>query len=220
MYMSHIKNMNVTNVPGEKKVTDDDGGQFSRTVCPRTSPLDFKDDTTLYVHVVSLVNDAEHITIPSGKTNGFTALISLYSWSYTCIPAEKVSGYNTLRNLGQSVQPSRLPDVNCNDPQGKTKLEKTTRQRIDGGYLLVNYRLRTGEQIVAFQKRPLPPTLTPHSMGGYPQQSNFGTDLIILNKDLGILDLTLQLAWQLRQAVTISDRVFITALLMIPNYNL
>ncbi|KAI7975131.1 hypothetical protein EIK77_002154 [Talaromyces pinophilus] len=87
------------------------------------------------------------------------------------------------------------------------------RQRIDAGYLLVNYRLRTGEQIVAFQKTPLSPTLTFHSMGGYPQQSNFGTDLIILNKDLGILDLTLQLAWQLRQAVTISDCVFITALL-------
>lgn len=85
-------------------------------------------------------------TIPSGKTNGFTALISLYSWSYTYIPAEKVSVYDTLRNLGQSVQPSRLPDVNCNDPQGKTKLEKMIRQRIDAGYLLVNYRLRTGEK--------------------------------------------------------------------------
>jgi hypothetical protein len=97
--------------------------------------------------------------------------------------------------------------------KAKTKLEKTIRQRIDAGYLLVNYRLRTGERIVAFQKGPLSPTLTPHSIGGYPQQSNFGTDLIILNKDLGILDLTLQLAWQLRQAVTISDRVFITALL-------
>jgi hypothetical protein len=59
MYMSHIKNVNVTNVPGEKKITDDDVGQFSRTVCPRTGPLDFKDDTTLYVHVVSPVNVAE-----------------------------------------------------------------------------------------------------------------------------------------------------------------
>ncbi|KUL85167.1 hypothetical protein ZTR_06264 [Talaromyces verruculosus] len=66
MYMSHVKNVNVTNLPGEKKITDDDVGQFSVTVWRRTGPLDFKDDTTLYVHVASLVNVAEHITIPFG----------------------------------------------------------------------------------------------------------------------------------------------------------
>lgn len=36
MYVSHVKNVNVTNLPGEKKATDGDVGQFSVTVWPCT----------------------------------------------------------------------------------------------------------------------------------------------------------------------------------------
>lgn len=75
-----------------------------------------------------------------------TLLISLYSWSYTCIPAEKVSVYDTLRNLGQSVQPFRLQDFHHDDHSDETKPQKMVRQRMDAGYYsLVNYRLGTGE---------------------------------------------------------------------------
>lgn len=66
---------------------------------------------------------------------------------------------------------------------------------------------------MAFQRVPLSPAPTPHPMGGYPQQSNFGTDPIIPDKDLCILDLTYQLAWQLGRAVAMSDPVFVAAFL-------
>lgn len=75
------------------------------------------------------------------------------------------------------------------------------------------YRLRTGEQTMALQRGPLSPVSIPHTMNRYPQQSNFGTDLAILNKDFGILDLTYQLSWQLGRTVAMSNGVFVGDLL-------
>ncbi|KAL1860123.1 hypothetical protein Plec18170_002072 [Paecilomyces lecythidis] len=206
-YMSHVKN---TNVLSDKNETND-VGQFAVTVSPRTGPLSLRDDTTIFVHLVSLENISQNILLPSGKGHGLTALVSLYSWSYSCIPPEKASVYEAMRALGKSIQPLRVPDSLLS--LGSSPEEKWANERLKAGYSLIRYRTGTGEETMAVQRGPLSPlSISSPPKENFPNQSNFGSDLIIVNKEFGVADLTYQLGWHLGRAVAMSDRVFVGAL--------
>ncbi|KAL1878933.1 hypothetical protein Plec18167_004228 [Paecilomyces lecythidis] len=201
-YMSHVKNTNADK---------NDVGQFAVTVSPRTGPLSLRDDTTIFVHLVSLENVSQHILLPSGKGHGLTALVSLYSWSYSCIPPEKASVHEAMRALGKSIQPLRVPDSLL--ALGSSPEEKWANERLKAGYSLIRYRTRTGEETMAVQRGPLSPlSISSPPKENFLNQSNFGSDLIIVNKEFGVADLTYQLGWHLGRAVAMSDRVFVGAL--------
>jgi hypothetical protein len=211
-YVVHAKNVNVLSLSYTNDINE--VGQFSVAVSPRTGPLSLTASTTMYAHLVSLENVSNRMSLASQKASGLSALISLYSWSYQCIPAEKVSVYDALRTLGNNVQPLRIPDALRSIPNDATPAAKWASKRIQAGYSLVRYHTRTGEETMAVQRGPLSPISVPHPLSAnFPQQSDIGTDLIIVNKDFGIPDLTYQLAWQLGRTIAISDRNFVGALL-------
>ncbi|GAE00079.1 hypothetical protein CIMG_09306 [Paecilomyces variotii No. 5] len=206
-YMSHVKNTNFLSDNNDIN----DVGQFAVTVSPRTGPLSLRNDTTIFVHLVSLENVSQNILLPSGKDHGLTALVSLYSWSYSCIPQEKASVYEAMRALGNNIQPLRVPDSLWT--LGSSPEEKWANERLQAGYSLIRYRTGTGEETMAVQRGPLSPlSISSPPKENFPNQSNFGSDLIIVNKEFGVADLTYQLGWHLGRAVAMSDRVFVGAL--------
>ncbi|KAG6362797.1 hypothetical protein INS49_007891 [Diaporthe citri] len=98
------------------------------------------------------------------------------------------------------------------DGDEKVISDIVTRRQMDG-YTLVRHRTVTGEQTTAMVRGPLTPTKVPHPLHkDVVFQSNFGTDLQILDPDLGLMDLSYASAWQLGKTLALADPSFTAAL--------
>ena len=206
VYMSHVRQVNTTGMANKDK---NEVGTFSVTLSPRCGPLTLSTPTVAYAHLVSL-SGVNRMVIPTGKSQDLTALVSLYSWSYTCLPTSGLSVGNILDNLGRSIQPLRNPDSLLKPPPSTLGVNSTwVLDRMLAGYTVARYRTPTGEPTVALQRSLLVPTS--NSSSDMPS-SDFGTDLAVLDKSVGALDLTFQLAWELGRTLAMADRAFAAAL--------
>ncbi|KAK0722056.1 hypothetical protein B0T26DRAFT_739368 [Lasiosphaeria miniovina] len=163
-------------------------------VAPRTSPLDSEVPVTNIVHLVSLNTVPSRVLTPElSSDKDRVALVSLYSWSYTCIPSE---GDGSLR--------ARLVHLGKNLTQD--------------GYTLVRHRTITGETTAAMLRGPFPPSFVPRlERDGFAMQSNFGPDLQILDPTLSLMDITYASAWQLGKTLAMGDEAFCAALTRLRN---
>ncbi|KAI0907854.1 hypothetical protein F4823DRAFT_626001 [Ustulina deusta] len=98
---------------------------------------------------------------------------------------------DAFEQLGKTLGVLRLPEE-CIAP--------LVARRLDDGYTLVRYSTQTGESTVAFYRGPLTPT------------SNSGVDLQILDKQLGIMDITYSVAWQVGRTMALGDQAYTAAL--------
>jgi hypothetical protein len=81
------------------------------------------------------------------------------------------------------------------------------------GYTLQRYLLQTGEEAVSLYRGPLTPAYVPPiSQTWWPYQSDFSTDYQVLDRELGIIDITYAVAWQLGRTLGIADQAFTAAL--------
>ena len=207
--MSHVRTIDSTGMSG----IIDDTGTYAVSISPRCGPRSITQPTAVYVHLVTLPTDARTATdLP------FSGLISLYSWTYSCLPFASFSLTKTMLNLGNSIQPMRIPDEPLNSSQqGGISWVKS---RMRAGYTLARYRPQSGEVTMSIHRGPLIPT-NPYSIGDPSERdmppSNFGSDLAILDREVGILDLTFQMAWELGRTLAIADRTFSSALMRVKN---
>ncbi|RSL80017.1 hypothetical protein CEP52_017448 [Fusarium oligoseptatum] len=88
-------------------------------------------------------------------------------------------------------------------------MERVIEKRQEDGYTVVRSRTVTGEQTAAIYRGPLVPTPVEYNTS---PQSNFGSDLQILDPELSLMDLSYSSAWQLGRTLGMGDPAFITAL--------
>jgi hypothetical protein len=223
-YLAHVRDrQDVENMTG---ASDSESGVFSVVHAHRIGPLGLTEPKPLIVHLVTLEGIEDNITFPLsslGKTH--VALVSLYSWTYLCLPPDSVNFIDTMRNIGVNIQPA-MDDVWLRAPQGARSAVASSRfdtkpkaivnrlqSRLKDGFVLQRYLLQTGERTVSFYRGPLTPNYVhPIRAAWWPDQTNFSTDYQILDQTLGIMDITYSAAWQLGRTLGTADQAFSAAL--------
>ncbi|KAK2465664.1 hypothetical protein APHAL10511_002208 [Amanita phalloides] len=208
-YLAHARQVNTTHMT-DSGVLDE--GQFSIVFSHRTGPP-FEQRAPAQpkrcvVHLVSL--DWIHRIPASALTsNKRAALISLFSWTYDCIPPGTITFGEVMKTVGQNSGLYRTPDTIRNRMSNNRM-----KDRLGDGYTLVRYRVQTGEESVALMRGPLAPYTDPDTtwMGVH---SNTGEDLKIIDTELGIIDISYCAAWQLGKSLAMADQGFCAALFRI-----
>lgn len=202
-FLSHVRKINTT---GMAVAGVEDIGIFSLVVGNRSGPLDNAVATSVSVHLVSIegVEDMKFGNEP------YVALCSLYSWNYTVVPPGMLNVPDAFQSLGSTLSVLRPPDAVIDPLKSAGNIPARLASRLEDGYSLVKYRTQTGEQTVALFRGPFTPTVVPNlSMN---RCSNSGVDLQILDKEVGIMDITYSSAWQLGRTLALGDQAFSAAL--------
>ncbi|KAK4948583.1 hypothetical protein LTR10_012587 [Elasticomyces elasticus] len=200
-YFAHYRNINTA---GMADAGVADTGFYSIVISSRTGPTNVQSPHNVVVHVVSLDGIPEYATFDPAQ--GRASLVSLYSWTYRCLPPQAISFVDTMENLSkQSNQILRAPPM--------PSMPAAMQARVAMGYSLIRYRVLTGEQTVAFMRGPLVPVPSDGSnFVNWPAHSSTSTAYQILDPETGIMDVSYSVAWQLGRTLAIADQSFATAL--------
>ncbi|KAK8851148.1 hypothetical protein PGQ11_013627 [Apiospora arundinis] len=206
-YLSHVRTINSS---GMALAGVEDTAVFSIVVGNRAGPLDNATPTTMCVHLVS-IEGVEAMDYPS-HSHRYVALCSLHSWNYTVLPPQSVNVPDAFEHLGSTLDVLRAKESIIAPLRiSSSAIEKRVASRLDDGYSMVKYRTQTGEATVALYRGPLTPTYVP-PLDNLTKCSNSGMDLQILDKDLGIMDITYSVAWQTGRTMALGDESFTAAL--------
>lgn len=206
-FLSHVRNINTL---GMAEAGVEDEGLFSIVHSHRTGPLTITQPTPVVVHLVS-IEGVEALTLPI--TTDFVALSSLHSWSYTCLPPKSLNVYTAFRSVGNTLGVLRAPDDVISGLASQGPEGARVANRLTDGYSMVKYRTQTGEPTVALTRSPFTPTVIPHPLtADWASLSIFGTDLQILDQEVGLMDITYDSAWQLGKTLALADQAFAAAL--------
>ncbi|KAK6215472.1 hypothetical protein QIS74_08491 [Colletotrichum tabaci] len=224
-YLAHVRQVAIDGAAGAGTGENDDSDLSSIVVSPRTGPLDSKVPVTNLVHLVSLnTRSSGDLQQELDSNSSRVALVSLYSWSYTCIPSEvDDSPRSRLDHLRKNLTvfhplaPAQHEKPSAADA-GSDPVRDLIAKRQEDGYTLVKHRTITGETTAAMIRGPFSPKYVPHPwVEGLAIQSNFGSDLQILDPALSLTDVTYSSAWQLGKTLAMGDEVFCTALARLRN---
>ncbi|KAK2678592.1 hypothetical protein RAB80_007332 [Fusarium oxysporum f. sp. vasinfectum] len=206
-YLSHVRKINGS---GMALAGVEDTAVFSIVVGNRSGPLDNVIPTTMCAHLVS-IEGVEAMSYP-GQNHRYVALCSLYSWNYTVLPPNTLNVPDAFENLGRTLNVLRAPDeVIAPLKASADKAQQLVGRRLSDGYTLVKYRVQTGEATVALYRGPFTPTYVP-TLEHLTKCSTSGVDLQILDKNLGIMDVTYSVAWQVGRTMALGDQAFVAAL--------
>ena len=215
-YLAHARQVDTTYMTNAAST---DAGQFSIVFSHRTGPLFEKgappQQKRCVAHLISL--DWVNNLPPSAlKSNKRAALLSLFSWTYDCIPSQTVNFEDVMRTVGQNSKVYRTPDeiVNKISNDLPPPIHDRIKNRLDDGYTLLRYRVQTGEETIALMRGPLTPSQVP-DVTWMDVHSNTGEDLQIIDTQLGLMDISYCAAWQLGKSLAIADQAFCAALLRI-----
>lgn len=206
-YLSHVRKINGS---GMALAGVEDTAVFSIVVGNRSGPLDNVIPTTMCAHLVS-IEGVEAMSYP-GQNHRYVALCSLYSWNYTVLPPNTLNVPDAFENLGRTLNVLRAPDeVIAPLSKSGDKAQQLVSRRLSDGYTLVKYHNQTGEATVALYRGPFTPTYVP-TLEHLTKCSTSGVDLQVLDKNLGIMDVTYSVAWQVGRTMALGDQAFVAAL--------
>jgi hypothetical protein len=212
-YLAHVRNLNTEGMSNVSAV--DEFGEavdqlFSVVVAHRVGPWDVKSPTTHVAHLVTLegIEPRIHLSSLPESPAKYVSLCSLYSWTYQCLPNDSINFFDAMVHLGQTYQPLRPPDK-PDAPAAPAAPSPLVDARVRDGFSLARWRVKTGETTAAMFRGPLVPTKVPRNTAGV--QSTFSTDLQILDRQLGLMNITYSLAWQLGKTMAIADQAFTAA---------
>lgn len=206
-YLAHVRTINGS---GMALAGVEDTAVFSIVVGNRAGPLDNETPTTMCVHLVS-IEGVENMKFPSSDQR-YVALCSLHSWNYTVVPPNTVNVPDAFEHLGSTLDVLRAPQGIIKPLTDSTEeIQRRIGRRLGDGYTMVKYRTQTGEATVALYRGPFTPTYVP-PLKNLNKCSNSGFDLQILDKDLGIMDITYSVAWQTGRTLALGDEAFTAAL--------
>lgn len=206
-FLSHVRNINTT---GMAEAGVEDEGLFSIVHSHRSGPLTIKEPTPVVAHLVS-IEGVEALTLPISAR--FVALSSLHSWTYTCLPPQSLNVYTAFRAVGDTLGVLRAPDSVISALASQGADGARVAQRLTDGYSMVKYRTQTGELTAALTRSPFTPTIIPHPLtADWASLSTFGSDLQILDQEVGLMDITYDSAWQLGKTLALADQAFAAAL--------
>ncbi|KAK3689755.1 hypothetical protein B0T22DRAFT_528582 [Podospora appendiculata] len=226
-YLAHVREVATDGMAAAGAEADQ--AMFSIVLSHRTGPIGASVPTSTVVHLVSL-DMPGNLSLPLNDKTTHVAMTSLHSWTYNCLPSNDfANSFSRLTHLGEKlnvlhVQP-QMPTEKDQDAkqEGSPKdddegIAKLITKRQADGYTLVRHRTVTGEVTAAIIRGPLTPTFVPHPLrAGFMMQSNFGSDLQILDPDLSLMDITYSSAWSLGKTLAMGDEAFSTALARLRN---
>jgi hypothetical protein len=206
-FLAHVRNINTQGMAlaaGDQP----EQGLYSVVVAHRVGPWDIKRPTPVVVHLVSIEGVEDNIAIPVKSQAPLVALSSLYSWTYQCLPPDSLDFFDAMTDLANTVSFLRpAPAVYSSLAAGAnpTAAQKRLAKRMEDGYSLTRYLAQTGEETVAFTRGPFVPAKVTHALKF---QSTFATDLQILDRTLGIMDISYASAWELGKTMAVADQAF------------
>ncbi|KAH7006889.1 hypothetical protein EDB80DRAFT_893391 [Ilyonectria destructans] len=205
-YLSHVRKINTK---GMAVAGVEDFGIFSVVVSNRCGPLNNPTAASISVHLVS-IEGVEDMMWP-GSDKDYVGLCSLHSWNYTVVPPGQLNVRDAFVHLGKELDVLRPLETVFKPLQTKDRVSARLGDRLQDGYSLVKYRVQTGEQTVALYRGPFTPTRVSHH-GQLDKCSNSGQDLQILDKEIGMMDISYSVAWQIGRTLALGDRAFVAAL--------
>lgn len=206
-YLSHVRKINTK---GMAIAGHEDFGIFSVVISNRCGPLNNPTAANVSVHLVS-IEGIEAMSWPAAGKD-YIGLCSLHSWTYTVLPPGQLNVYDAFVHLGQELNVLRpLESVFKPLESSKDKVTARLGTRIKDGYSLVKYRVQTGEQTVALYRGPFTPTRVARN-GQFSHCSNSGQDFQILDKEVGLMDISYSIAWQIGRTLALGDRAYVAAL--------
>ncbi|RYP65028.1 hypothetical protein DL770_009084 [Monosporascus sp. CRB-9-2] len=210
-YLSHVREINTAGmaVAGVEEI-----GIFSIVVGSRSGPLDNKAPVSVFVHLVSIEGVEGMGSFP---TKDYVALCSLHSWSYTVMPPGMLNVHEAFDNIGKTLNVLRPSDSVTTSLDKGGKVQRRIAARLRDGYSLVKYKTQTGEQTVALYRGPLTPTVVGPTVLKLSEDvakacSNSGQDLQILDREVGIMDISYSSAWNLGRTLALGNEAFCAAL--------
>ncbi|CAG1992344.1 unnamed protein product [Fusarium graminearum] len=206
-YLAHVRKINGS---GMALAGVEDTAVFSIVVGNRSGPLDNTIPNTMCAHLVS-IEGVEAMSYPN-IAHKYVALCSLYSWNYTVLPPNTLNVPDAFESLGRTLNVLRAPEQVISPLQNSNdKIQQLVGRRLTDGYNLVKYKTQTGEATVALYRGPFTPTYVP-TLEHLTKCSTSGLDLQILDKQLGIMDVTYSVAWQTGRTMALGDQAFVAAL--------
>ncbi|KND88087.1 hypothetical protein TOPH_07326 [Tolypocladium ophioglossoides CBS 100239] len=206
-YLAHVRKINGQ---GMALAGVEDTAVFSIVIGSRAGPLDNMTSATMCAHLVS-IEGVEKMAWP-GPSHRYVTLCSLYSWNYTVLPANTLNVPDAFEHLGRTLDVLRAPeDVIKPLRMSGDKIQQLVAKRLDDGYTLVRYRTKTGEATVALYRGPFTPSYVP-PLENITTSSSSGVDLQVLDKQLGIMDVTYSVAWQVGRTMALGDEAYTAAL--------
>jgi hypothetical protein len=209
-FLAHTRTVNTTGM-ADAGINDD--GIFSVVVSHRTGPWAIASPVPLLAHLISIEGVDLNLPWPL-PSKLYVAVCSLYSWTFQSLPPQSTDIADAFTELGETMAPLSVPTamyqplLNSNEA-----VNQRVGKRLQDGYTLTRYRVQTGEETVAMFRGPFTPTITQHPIGdALNYQSTFPTDLQIIDKELGIMDISYSCAWQLGKTLGIADQPFAAAL--------
>ncbi|KAI0188871.1 hypothetical protein EV127DRAFT_113426 [Xylaria flabelliformis] len=180
----------------------------------RTAQIGLTTPINVISHLVSL-EGVDGMDVPDGCPYQYVGLVSLYSWNWMAVPPDHADFIHTMDKLSKNLQPLRMNDEFIAkivaDGETPTEAEARFLQRIKDGYLLKQRTLTTGEKTMSFFRGPLCPNMISDSL--IKPWSLYGTDLQILDRNTGIVDISYAVAWNLGFSQAVGDPAFSTCLL-------
>ena len=215
-FLAHVVRMNTTGMANADSDEVDTIREFGIVVANRIGPLDGEKASQMIVHLVSLENveSLEPLPLPemvpgsSPKQPARVGLISLYSWSYTCLPPNSLNVKQAFENIALTSR--MLKPIIPAQPEHLDDVAKRMLNRLEDGYTLVRSITPTGETTAALFRGPLTPNLIAPLK--WDLLSNTGSDLNIFDEKLGMMDITFSSAWSLGRTLALADRAFTISL--------
>src|SRR6185437_4781151 len=215
--LAHVRQVNVEH----KEIMDmTHSGWFSLLVANRF-PINPDKPTRQFVHLVSLEGFKPYLvegaTFPAGIS--IVRLISLYSWSFTCLPdkGESFSSFMLHLVTGASEQNTSLTLRMPLDPSDAAKdnsPNKIATKALQNGFVPMVYNARYGQKTVSWYRGPFSPA-KPDNFTRRPNVPHFtsASDAVIFDRQTGLFNLSYSVAWQTGRLMALANRSFATSLM-------
>ncbi|KAF4966411.1 hypothetical protein FSARC_5920 [Fusarium sarcochroum] len=211
-FLAHLMRTSMGDVANADQDEQEAMREFSIVVANRVGPLVGETASHMIAHLVSLENLETLKPFPLsptmiGESPVRVGLVSLHSWTYTCLPPNSPNirtVFETLAHGADMLKPI-IPHREDLDANAKRIIS-----RLEDGFTIVRSRTQTGEETTALLRGALTPNLVPPIEWGL--SSSTGSDLKILDADLGTMDITFSTAWSLGRTLALADRAFATSL--------
>jgi len=215
--LAHVRQVNVEH----KEIMDmTHSGWFSLLVANRF-PINPDKPTRQFVHLVSLEGFKPYLvegaTFPAGIS--IVRLISLYSWSFTCLPdkGESFSSFMLHLVTGASEQNTSLTLRMPLDPSDAAKdnsPNKIATKALQNGFVPMVYNARYGQKTVSWYRGPFSPA-KPDNFTRRPNVPHFtsASDAVIFDSQTGLFNLSYSVAWQTGRLMALANRSFATSLM-------
>ncbi len=206
-YLTHCRQINTG---GQETLGINDTGWFAVTVSNRFPKAPEAGQSTNIVHLVSLEGLAD--SLEDATITEPLQLISLASWTFTCLPDPKENFEGLMDNI--ATEESTNKGTLTLPLESGVNVPPAINQYFSRGYAPLTYQTRTAENAFAWYKGPL----TPNAIAPTPVleiSSKTGNAAIIYDEQNGVFDLSYAAAWQLGRSLALQDANFTQTLMQL-----